>query len=83
MTAGPKRRLLAMACGLMAEGRRARGGIVAIAARLDAFAASAYARVALAEPAAKRSTAELPFPPADASAEPGGRRHIGMNTRRA
>ncbi|MFP4127028.1 MAG: ABC transporter substrate-binding protein [Alphaproteobacteria bacterium] len=79
MTAAPNPRLLDRARRLMVSERLSRRGFVRIAALLGASATTAYAMAGLPEPAAAQTTADLPFPPADPNARPGGRIRIGMN----
>jgi peptide/nickel transport system substrate-binding protein len=82
MTAGPNLRLLGRVHRLMASERLSRRGFVRVAALLGASATSAYAMAGLPEPAAARTTADLPFPPAAPNAKRGGQIRIGMNVQK-
>ncbi len=82
MERGPNPTLLARAHAAMTQGRLSRRGFVRLAALFGTTAATAYAMAGLTEPVAAQTAGDLPFPPNDPAAQPGGVLRIGMNVQK-
>jgi len=82
MTLEPNTRLLDQAQQALAAEKLDRRAFVRLATFFGVSAASAYALAGLAEPAGAQTEADLPFPPADADAKPGGILRIGMGVQK-
>ena len=82
MSLDPNTHLLDEAKRQLAAEKIDRRQFVRLATLFGVSAASAYALAGLAEPADAQTVADLPFPPADADAKPGGILRIGMGVQK-